>query len=320
MKFIMTLFLLFASHQAFALCEGRVLNPLSDVSWDCMFPMGAVGMSVGDNEDNMSSDEDTNQTAICECLSEGVLKVGIPFSFWEPSTIIEVVSDPWCMHSMGVDMSSTADYALKGAKHNATHRISKQVHYVTFPALKILDMYYDIPCIKNSEEYDYAMLTELLPYWQNDALAAVYYPESVLFANQASQLACSADAAALLTGMGATTDTLYWCLGSTGTVYPLAGTIRSNDEFQATAALAARTIFMMGRMGALMEYHPSGCYSERKYIWNKSRYKYHAAIPSRVSYCTPIGSDAFLQPPGVGFPDNKSLIIFRKVDCCTWGD
>lgn len=312
--------LLFAcSFSSYSQCDSRIINPLTDVSWDCMFPMTMVGMSIGDSSDNVSSNQGTNQSPVCECISEGVLKVGVPFSFWEPKTIIEVVSDPWCMHSMGVDMGGSG-FVLNGTNDKSSRRISKQVHYITFPALKLLDMFSDIPCLKSNEEYDYAMMTELLVHWQNDALAATYYPESVLFANPASQLACTADAAALLSGLGVTTDLLYWCLGSTGTVYPLAGAIRSNDETQASAALAARSIFMMGRMGALTEYHPKGCYSERKYIWNKSRYKYHQAMPNRVSNCSPLGSDSLLQPPNSGFSDNKSFIIFSKVDCCTWGD
>lgn len=315
---------LFKISAAQAICPTEeMIDPINDTTWDCMYPMGMVGMTVGGGKEgkgtDMSSGSGTNKTAICECMSEGVAKVGVPFSFWEPTTMIEVVTDAWCMPAMGTDMGG-AGYDLTGSKSNDTTKITRQAHYITFPALKLLDMYYDIPCIKNSDEFDYALLTEVLAYWQSDTLATLYFSESVLFANPASQLACTADAAAILAGLGVTTDTLYWCLGSTGSTYPLAGSIRGNDDFQASAALASRTIFLLGRMGALQEYHPKGCFAERKWIWNKSRYKYHLAMPFRVDYCTPIGSDAFLQTPGAGFPDNKVFMIFRKVDCCTWGD
>ncbi|NQY62901.1 MAG: TraU family protein [Alteromonadaceae bacterium] len=315
--------LLLLSFDSLAICRSQsIINPISDVTWQCMFPMVAAGLVMnGGNDDNASG---TSKSAICNCFSEGIPKVGIPFSFWEPSTMIDVVTDAGCTPAMGgLNLLGGGGYNLDGKKSDGTsgvRQVKKQVHYISFPVLKLLDMFYDLPCIRSEEEYDYLMISEILPYWQNDLLSTIIFPETVLFANPAAQLACTADAVALLTGMGVTSDILYWCLGGTGTTYPISGAINSSDEFQASAAFAARSVFMMGRVGSLIEYNKNGCSSQRQYIWNKSRYKYHLAKPVVVPYCTPFGQNAMLQPPGINVDDNKTFIIFRKVDCCTFGD
>nr|WP_254204621.1 TraU family protein [Aeromonas sp. FDAARGOS 1405] len=55
-------------------------------------------------------------------------------------------------------------------------------------------MFYDIPCLSD-EGYDVAMMTEILPTWNNEILSMIVNPESILFANPVAALTCSADAA-----------------------------------------------------------------------------------------------------------------------------
>src|SRR3546814_18368981 len=65
----------------------------------------------------------------------------------------------------------------------------------------------------------------------------------------AAGLACMSDSAAAAAGK--VIDPLFWCMGSWGSTYPVAGDIHMGDRVEAWAGLAARGTFMMGRLGAL---------------------------------------------------------------------
>jgi conjugal transfer pilus assembly protein TraU len=79
------------------------------------------------------------------------------------------------------------------------------------------------------------MMTEVMPTWQSGALAAIIQPESILFGNPAAGLACMADSAAA--AAGTVLDPLFWCMGSWGNTYPLAGDIHFDDSVEAWQAL-----------------------------------------------------------------------------------
>src|SRR3546814_20870395 len=93
------------------------------------------------------------------------------------------------------------------------------------------------------------MITEVLPTWQSGTLGAIIQPEGILFGNPAAGLACMGDSAAAAAGK--VIDPLFWCMGSWGATYPIAGDIQFDDSVEAWAGLAARGVFMMGRLGAL---------------------------------------------------------------------
>ena len=91
------LLLLLCSWKAEASCEGRFLNPITDVSWKCMFPItiGNVPLMPGSN------DTRNPDIPVCFCRRGDVpLVPGISIGFWEPIRVIEVTRTPYCLVSL----------------------------------------------------------------------------------------------------------------------------------------------------------------------------------------------------------------------------
>src|SRR3546814_4261198 len=74
-------------------------------------------------------------------------------------------------------------------------------------------------------------MTELMPTWQSGTLGAIIQPEGILFGNPAAGLACMSDSAAAAAGK--VIDPLFWCMGSWGSTYPVAGDIHMGDRVEA---------------------------------------------------------------------------------------
>ncbi|MBB6117750.1 conjugal transfer pilus assembly protein TraU [Rahnella inusitata] len=298
---------------AHAECNSSFINPITDIGWSCIFPMRIAGVQIIGGEENPSN----SNSPICVCKGGTVSTLGLRTSFWEPKRIIDTVSDPYCMMPLGTSLNIPKPGTLAGGLDNndTSKRAFQQAHYYIFPAWKILNMFYDIPCL-DDEGYDVAMMTEILPQWNNDILSLIINPEAVLFANPISTITCSADAVAATYGMPL--NTLFWCMGSWGNAYPLSGSITSTDYVEANAGIAARTIYMMGRLGLLWNTSEDGCYRELAPIWRKDRFKLQMMRPTRDSACVPIGREGLLWTGMKHNPrkDNFMWMMFEKKDCC----
>lgn len=313
LKSALAMGLLFFTVSANADCGSGVINPITDVSWNCMFPMSIAGVPMGGGEDTPNSHTST----VCTCDQGVVPTVGIRYSLWEPSRLIDTVSEPYCMMPLGTQLGGSGRARLSGgySRSEDSTRAFQQMHYYIFPVFQILDMFYDIPCI-GDEGFDVAMLTELVPTWNNDTLSLIVNPEAILFSNPVTNIACAADATSALTGFPR--RELFWCLGSWGNAYPLAGSITATDYMEANAALAARGVYFMGRTGLLWETSDDGCYRRAATIWRKDKYRLQMARPTRDSTCVPIGRDALVWGAGKHdlYDDNFMWVLNRKVDCC----
>jgi len=315
-KICMLIVLLLSSGQLLAsTCPNTPLNPLTDISWECLFPVRIGGVvQLGSN--NAEAD-DTTMDPICVCNGGAVPKVGISVSFWEPARIIDTVSDPYCMMPIGTKMANPTPGRLSGSmsRRNGATSTFQQMHYYMFPALTLLDMFTDISCV-DQNPFDVAMMTEVLPTWNNDILSLIVNPESVLFANPVAQLACAADASTSM--FDKPINELFWCMGSWGSTYPLAGSITGSDYVESNAALAARSIYLMGRLGLLTDSGLDGCSMHYTPIWRKDRYKLQLMKPVRDT-CHKIGKTGLLWTGGKHPPanaDNFMWMMFRKVNCC----
>jgi conjugal transfer pilus assembly protein TraU len=147
-------------------------------------------------------------------------------------------------------------------------------------------------------------------------LGAIIQPEGILFGNPAAGLACMADSAAAAAGK--VIDPLFWCMGSWGATYPVAGDIHFGDSVEAWAGLAARSTFMMGRLGALTIHSADGCSFKPQPIWTKSRYKMQIMEPVKGGKCVNIGRPGALWTSGKHAPgkDNAQFMLFEKAICC----
>jgi conjugal transfer pilus assembly protein TraU len=298
---------------SYAVCNTSPLNPITDISWSCIFPISIGGIATSGADETSQND-----TPVCICHEGAVPRVGLKVSFWEPARIIDTVADPYCMMPLGTTINNPKPGTLGGSLSNeatGSGKAFQQMHYFIFPAWKILDMFWDIPCIED-DGFDLAMMSELNPTWNNEVLSLIVNPEAVLFANPASTLACSADAAATMVGFPR--NELFWCMGSWGNAYPLAGSITSTDYVGANAGLAARSIFLMGRLGMLLDNTPDGCAKTFTPIWHKNHFKLQMVRPVRDASCQPIGRNDLLWTSGKhpNTQDNFEWMVFKHVDCC----
>lgn len=296
-------------------CKGDPINPFTDIGWSCIFPMTIAGVSVasGNGEENPSSYDNP----VCTCAVSKVTTIGLKTSFWEPKRIIDTAADAFCMVPLGASLKAANSGTLGGSwgRNSSGGKAFAQAHYYIFPAWHILNMFYDIPCLED-EGFDVAMMTEVMPQWNNEILSLLIQPESILFANPVAAIACSADAAATVVGMPI--GSMYWCMGSWGSAYPLAGSITSTDFMEANAGIAARAIYLAGRLGMLWTSSDDGCYTAPNPIWRKDHYKLQVARPVRSPTCIPIGRTGMLWDAGKHDlrKDNFMWIMFEKKDCC----
>lgn len=292
-----------------------VLNPITDISWRCMFPLTIAGVTLVPGG---GGDKGDIGSPICSCKTgSGVPYFGLKTQFWEPSRMIDTVSEPFKMMILGTSLGGSSKAKLTGSLQTGegTGRAFQQMHYYIFPVWKMLDMFFDIPCLE-TQGFDIPIMTELVPTWNNDTLAMIMNPEAILFGNPVSAIACAADSTAAL--VGKPIDFLFWCMGSWGNAYPLAGSITSTDYLEANAGLAARAIYFAARTSLLWEDAKSGCHSQIAPIWTKSRYRLQLAKPIHSSKCLPIGRDALIWGAGKHNPNKDDFLwtMFTKRDCC----
>lgn len=296
-------------------CGPSPINPVTDVNWPCIFPISIGGLiQAGASGTGLDQDPDAINSPICVCGAS----VGVSISFWEPARIIDTVADPYCFMALGRKLPNPTPGRLGGSriKTGGSSRAFQQLHYYIFPVWAVLDMFLDMPCTDKTA-FDVAMMTEVLPHWNNDILSMLLNPESVLFGNPAAQLACAADSVAATAGLPI--NQLFWCQGAWPSVYPLSGSITDTDYVEANAALAARGIFMMGRLGLLLDPGVTHCGVVPTPIWRKRNSRLQMAKPVRGSSCLPIGRPGLLWTAGKNPPmagDNFAWVLFRRVKCC----
>ena len=297
-------------------CNGNVINPALDIEWACIFPIIIGGVPQG-SDPNPSDISESTDSPICACVENNVPLVGLTLKLWEPARIIDSVTDPYCMMPLGTQLSAAADGKLAGTYNGEEEFAFSQGHYYQFPAWAMLDLFMDVPCLEKTPEFDIAMMTEVLPTWNNDIMSLILHPESILFANPVASAACIADSISSSANMPL--DSLFWCMGSWGSAYPLSGTINATDYIQSQAGIAARMIYLMGRSGLLLNANYDGCSFQYSSIWQKSNYRLQLMQPVKDSNCLNIGKSGLLwshfkNKPHTG--DNFSFMMFRKVKCC----
>ena len=95
---------------------------------------------------------------------------------------------------------------------------------------------------------DIAWMSELDPAWLDDELSFLLNPEAALFANLPAQAACAADCAAASTGLSV--DSLFWCAGCQGGMYPATGNVQAHvGGVQASLLAAQRFLYLLHRRG-----------------------------------------------------------------------
>lgn len=304
--------------------SGRILNPVTDVCWHCIFPIKIGPVPLGGSGPTCTSPAIGSESPVCTCPIPvpPYIRVGASIGLWEPARISETVQNAWSFPSIGVvprapnmaDKDGQNAGSQGGQGHKAFH-----VHYYYFPVNAVLGGLIQAACL-SSDGFDIGYLTEIDPLWNNDSLAAIVNPEAILFANPAAQLSCSVDA--VQSAMYCSNDALSWCMGSSGSAYPLTGNMESSNFFTASMGAAARLVYKMGRQGLLMDPGVNVCTPTPTPIWIKSNYRMQVAMPTRDVTCHPIGRTSLLWEYGKTVPGVADgyvvWIIWRKRACCAF--
>lgn len=328
MKRLLIFFVLACSIQintAFAVCEGTVLNPITDVCWSCMFPARIGGVAFGGGGSDYAPGGVTSPA--CACPTSTGFMVGVASAFWEHSRLVETVKDPYCFTTLGTGLTNPKPGFLSGeakASENGDGDLSfQQAHYYMFPVWTIMKLFMDFPCADKGN-FDVAYMTEVDPMWNDDSLSFMINPEALLFGNPISQIACAADTVGATVGYPV--DPLFWCQGSWGSFYPLSGSMAENNPLNTNAGLAARMLFKLGREAIMYDTAINKCSQTGVItpILVKSHYRFQIARPVKGNSCIPIGQPSMIwgagkNPPsgaGVNSADNFLWVMTRARVCC----
>ncbi|OGP32478.1 MAG: hypothetical protein A2X93_07810 [Deltaproteobacteria bacterium GWC2_56_8] len=222
---------LISSSYAQATCstKGYLTDAVTSPCWDCFFPLSIFSYTVVEHDDTdiVLPAEGDLAGILCSCeeATPPYFRIGMPLGFFEPVGLAEVVREPYCFEAIGTSLSDgeipgTNDIHGEPDIANAFYN----VHYYKFPLFYILELLTDFGCMDTSS-IDVAYMTEVDPTWNDDVLAAFEFPEAALFSDSIVQAACVADCLAAST-IGPI-DSMFWCAGCWGSMYPFTGTVTS---------------------------------------------------------------------------------------------
>ena len=113
-------------------CQGRFVNPITDVCWSCMFPMtmGSIPLVQGTMRDT------PNPASPVQICPMGIFyRVGLAIGFWEPMALTDVTRSPFCMASMGgftVDVSGARGDGVGDQVNHEVPEVFYHVHWYKF--------------------------------------------------------------------------------------------------------------------------------------------------------------------------------------------
>lgn len=304
-------------------CQGSFVNPITDVCWSCLFPITIGSMTAVSGN---LKDTPNPSSPLCACGSP-IIRPGISVGFWEPVALTDVTRTPFCMVNLGglqLPMGSThAKGTAESANSDHNHSFY-YVHWYKYPLLFWINVLTDEVCLETGD-LDIAYLTELDPTWNDDEWSFLQSPESFLFGNIIAQAACAADSLAASASLPI--DSLFWCAGAQGGMYPLNGHVQEHvGGVQASTLLTERMAYKMHRdlliTDSVGENSPALCINPRLPILLKSRYRYQMTNPvptTGSNGCRPFGATTTVWEAGHEVPfkgEDFGYLVFRKRNCC----
>lgn len=301
---------------AYAKCTGSMVNPISDVCWECLYPI-----TIGASEIFKGDLPDTNNPSspICFC-GKPIPRMGVAAGFWEPVRLADVSKQPFCFPTLGGMEIDLGFYIGRGGSPRSSDSGNGfwHLHWYNYPIITWLELVMDFLCLENGG-FDLAYMTELDPLWSEDGLAFIINPEALLFANPIAQAACAADC--IKSSLGLPSDAMFWCGGCQGSIYPLDGHIQAHvGSIQSSLLAVERFTFKLHRQ--LMAYGTSGekalCSKYVMPILKKSQYRSQLVVPV-PSDCYQYGRTTTIYESGKEIPvsgEDFGYLIWRKRNCC----
>ncbi|MDM1717361.1 TraU family protein [Thiopseudomonas alkaliphila] len=317
--------------------EGTTLDPMcsnskllsgkliTDICWDCLFPlrMAGINLAVGDGKIPPKAYD----KPFCVCFDGlNVPEVGFSAAMWEPAFIIEHQRTPGCMSSLNGTQINAFDKMFRGTHdsgaYNAKDMLFAHYHYYSFPLLSMLDLFTAKAC--NPDGYvdiDLLFFSEIDPTWNLDELAFFTTPEAALVSNPLAITACTADA--ISSTAKTPIESMFWCAGAWGSMYPLTGNVTGGQGIiRASSLQKARVLNLLHRRGVARETvgQEAMCYPKVKVTLPKSQYKFTQFFPVPETKRAHLFGESTLTwgtgrtIPAVG--DDPIYMIWRWKDCC----
>lgn len=283
---------------------------------------------MGSGIANAPSDAATG-SPVCSCIdNQGVADIGFTVGMWDPSTLVEFTDTPGCSSVLNGTKfpfnqtyrgTSGARASLNDGEPNASFH---HYHYYAFPLVQMLELFTGKGCSSNGySDLDVMFMSELDPTWNRDELAFFSTPEAVMVTNPVSLVACTADAAA--SSVGKPLDSMFWCAGSWGGLYPLSGTQNHfNGIIDQTSLAKTKLLASLHRRG--LQTRTMGddylCGGELSPFIPKSQYKFTLVYPvPETNKAHVIGEPSLKWGSGRTIPGIANFPIYLNwqwVDCC----
>ena len=315
------LLLLFPA-QSFGKCSGNFLDIINDVEWTGVYPIRMGGMTISPS---FPEKESLIEQPICKCKDGALERIGVTVGFREPARLIDVVKDPYCLNAIGVELDDSDIWGGGGYTRQSNgeqQNYFAQAHLYIFPVWSILEILADFTC-QEVAGFDLAYMTEFDPLWNDDMMANILSPESLLFASPPAQMACAADSVASTAGYPLTP--LFWCNGSWGGIYPIGGTSGASGIVKAAAGVSTKLIYKLHR--ELLMFGTKGemalCGKFPLPVWRKDQYRLQILKPQAGEMLFPIGRTSLLwgelkNSLNPEEADNFSYVLWRYRDCCSF--
>lgn len=313
------------AEEAAAKCNAQFLNPITEVCWDCIFPISIGAIRVLNNR------PDTPNPSLPVCLCPGTPpRVGLAIGLWEPARLTDVANEAGCFVNMGfkanLGLFSIGQSAVTSADGDKTGS-QWQAHYYYYPLISWLGTVVDGLCLE-STVFDVAYMSEFDPLWQDAELNTLINPEAILFANPVAQAACAADCVRSSSNQ-LPIDKLFWCNGCQGGMYPIQGDSNSHyGGIQASETVTAKMLARQHRLGLARNTSSSSsalCTPEVAPIIKKSQYRFQVTRPRAATSgryaCGPLGSSTQFVDSMREFPykgESFGWLIWRKRNCCAF--
>lgn len=299
-------------------CEGHFVNPISDICWKCLFPLSIGNVQVASG----SAPDTENPSSPIQICPMGVLyRIGMAIGYWEPFALTDVTREPYCMVNLGFSMSSGRDGSGGSVRQDGESTTAfYHVHWYKYPLTWWLNIITDLGCMQGGD-LDIGYLSEIDPTWDDSSLASILSPEAFLFNNPIAQGACAADATASAGSMPL--NSLFWCAGSHGGMYPFTGYTSGDRSPQATSVLLSeRMAYKLHRQGMIMNSVGKDndvCFEYPSPIIPKDRYRYQMVnMYPDTAQCHPFGRSVMTWEAGHAAPSSRQnfgYLIWRKRNC-----
>ena len=311
------------SHMAAAdaACEGRFVNPITDICWRCMFPLslGSTKVTGGDLPDTSNPG---SPIQFCPMPPPVFQRVGLAIGYWEPMAMTDVARSPGCMVNLGGFTVNLGKMGMGAAKKDdkQVNGAFYHVHWYKYPLTYWLNIITSLGCLQGGD-LDIGYLSEIDPTWGDSALTSILNPEAVIFANPIAQGACAADAIA--SAVNKPLDPLFWCAGSQGSMYPFNGWVSNESSpLQSSVLVSERMAFKLHRQGQIMESigeDKKVCFEYPSPIIPKTRWRYQMVnMYPDVAQCHPFGRTVMRWETGRNPPNTKKnygYLLWRKRNC-----